>query len=75
MSASLTNEGTGVLRERAAAALLGVSHRTLQRWRCTGEGPPFVRCGIRAVGYLREDLEVWIQNRRHQSTSQYKEDA
>ena len=55
-----------LLREQEAAELLGVSHRTLQRWRCTGEGPPFIRCGPRAIGYCRRDLLRWIVERRHQ---------
>ncbi len=60
-----------ILREREAARLLGVSHRTLQRWRCVGGGPSFVRCGLRAVGYRRGDLLAWIEARTHGSTSQY----
>lgn len=60
-----------ILRERDAARLLGVSHRTLQRWRYVGGGPSFIRCGLRAVGYRLGDLRAWIEARRHRSTSQY----
>jgi len=61
-----------LLREREAARLLGMSPRTLQRWRCMGQGPPFVRCGLRAIAYRQEDLAAWIEARRHQSTAQYE---
>lgn len=60
-----------ILREREAARLLGVSHRTLQRWRYVGGGPSFVRCGQRAVGYRLGVLLAWIEGRTHRSTSQY----
>jgi predicted DNA-binding transcriptional regulator AlpA len=40
-----------------------VASRTLQRWRATGEGPPYVRLGARRVGYLRTDIEAWMRGR------------
>ena len=33
----------------AAAARLGVSARTLERWRLLGQGPAYVRCGKRRM--------------------------
>lgn len=60
-----------LLREREAACLLGLSHRTLQGLRCRGGGPPFVRIGRRAIGYRHSDLLAWISENTHQSTSQY----
>src|ERR1700733_6139017 len=47
------------LDEDAVAALLSVSIRTIQRWRGTGEGPPFVRAGARRVIYSRTAIEQW----------------
>ena len=47
-----------------AAALLNVSDRTLEAWRCRGEGPPFIRIGHRLIGYARNDLENWLNQRR-----------
>ncbi|MDB2414890.1 helix-turn-helix domain-containing protein [Rickettsiales bacterium] len=52
-----TNRG---LKDKAAAQYLGVSRSFLQKTRCTGQGgPKFIRVG-RAVVYLREDLDAWL---------------
>jgi hypothetical protein len=37
-----------------------ISHRTLERWRWTGEGPRFVKLGGRVV-YRLEDVEAYEQ--------------
>jgi hypothetical protein len=37
-----------------------VSHRTLERWRWTGEGPRFVKLGGRVV-YRLSDIEEYEQ--------------
>jgi len=63
-----------ILREREAARLLGVSHRTLQRWRYEGGGPRFVRCGLRAVGYQWKVIIDWIDSRGRGSTSERDDD-
>lgn len=49
-----------LLRPREAAERLRLSPRTLDRWRISGDGPPFVRLGRRAVAYRVADLEQWI---------------
>jgi phage terminase Nu1 subunit (DNA packaging protein) len=49
----------GLLVEIHAADLLKVSSRTLQAWRASSKGPPFVRAG-RAIRYRRRDLVAWI---------------
>jgi len=36
--------------------------RTIERWRSTGDGPPFVRLG-RLVAYREEDVERWLASR------------
>ena len=50
-----------------AARYLGLSARTLKRYRVTGEGPVFHRFGGR-VRYLRDDLDAWAEKRRRVST-------
>ncbi len=47
------------LDEKELARRLSVSRRTLQRWRLTGEGPPFARLGRRRIGYPVGTLEGW----------------
>ena len=56
------------LTTREAAAILGLSPRTLERYRVTGEGPAFRKFG-RRVRYKRVDLDEWADRRRKRSTS------
>ena len=51
-----------------AARYLGLSHRTLKRYRVTGEGPVYHRFGGR-VRYRRDDLDAWAAERRRVSTA------
>lgn len=47
-----------------AAAILGVSRRTMESWRRQRYGPPWVRLGRRgAVRYRRAEIERWIEQR------------
>ena len=46
------------LRQRELAARWNISHRTLERWRWTGEGPHFVKLGGRVV-YRLDDIEAF----------------
>lgn len=45
--------------ERVASAL-GVSERTLERWRCIGEGPRFVKLTRNVVRYTNEDVANFV---------------
>ena len=52
----------------AAAALLGLSRRTLDSYRVTGKGPEFRKLGSK-VRYRRADVVDWAEARRRRSTS------
>lgn len=43
-----------------------VSPRTAERWRVTGDGPPFVRIGPRRVLYRTADAREWAARRTFQ---------
>ena len=60
--------GSKYLSTREAAAWLGLSPRTLDRYRVSGDGPAFHRFGGR-VRYLAADLDDWAGARRRLSTS------
>lgn len=48
------------IRTRAVAELLGVSPRTVETWRATGDGPPFfVPPGSRLPLYDPEAVLAW----------------
>ena len=51
-----------------AAALLGLSPRTLEGYRVSGGGPPFLTYCNR-IHYLRSDLDAWALEGRRRSTS------
>ena len=51
------------LDEAGAARGLKVGRRTLQRWRSTGDGPPFIRAGRRRVLYDVEAIKQWAASR------------
>jgi hypothetical protein len=40
-----------------------VKPRTAQRWRISGDGPPFVRVGPRRIAYRFSDCERWAAGR------------
>ena len=50
------------------AALLGLSVRTLDRYRINGSGPPFYKFG-QCVRYALTDVEAWAWACRRFSTS------
>jgi excisionase family DNA binding protein len=58
-----------LLTQRQAAALLCLSERTLERFRTSGAGPRFVRCG-KSIRYRQSDVEAWIERRSVGSTSE-----
>lgn len=50
------------------AARWNISHRTLERWRWTGEGPRFVKLGGRVV-YRLEEVEEYEREQIRASTA------
>ena len=57
------------MRTPAAALYLGIAESTLNKTRLTGDGPPFVKVGPRAVAYRKADLDEWLSARVRRSTS------
>ncbi len=59
--------------EREAAAFLGISVRTLQRWRTEpprGGAPQFYKFGRRRVAYRLSTLSRWAETRAFGSTAE-----
>lgn len=54
----------GRVRESAAARVLGVTAKTIRRWREAGQGPPFLLIGNRLT-FRVCDLVEWLNQRRH----------
>ena len=62
------------LNQIELAARWNISHRTLERWRWKGEGPPFIKMGGRVV-YRLEDIEAFEAAQIRESTSGSSHDA
>ena len=57
-----------------AAAWVGLSPKTLQRMRVTGDGPPYVKWGRRVI-YDRTDLDDWMGRRKRRFTGESVDDG
>lgn len=64
------NSPKAILKTPEAAVYLGLSASTLNKMRCVGGGPPYVKLTGRAVGYLRSDLDSFLASQRRSSTSE-----
>jgi predicted DNA-binding transcriptional regulator AlpA len=58
-----------VLRTPEAAEYVGLSASTLEKFRLTGSGPVYQKAGPKIVVYRLEDLDVWLNAQRRNSTS------
>lgn len=61
-----------LLDPRETARELNCSKSYLDKLRCYGGGPPFLRIGRRMVRYRRGDARNWAHSHRFNSTSEYK---
>jgi excisionase family DNA binding protein len=59
-----------MLTVHEAAGYLRLSVRTLERLRCSGLGPKFIRAGRRTVRYRQSDIDEWLKGRVVRSTSE-----
>ena len=58
-----------LIDEKIMAPFMGVTVRTLQKWRQTGEGPKFVALSARCKKYRRIDGRAHAEARLRSSTS------
>lgn len=56
------------LNQIELAARWNISHRTLERWRWSGEGPRYIKIGGRVV-YRLEDVEDYEREQLRASTA------
>jgi predicted DNA-binding transcriptional regulator AlpA len=59
-----------LLTQREAALALSLSTRSMERMRCAGGGPKFVRLSRGRIAYRETDLEEWTAKRVVSSTSE-----
>ena len=53
---------------KKTAELFGISHRTLESWRISGQGPAFIKMG-KLVKYKQSDLDEFLLNQTRANTS------
>lgn len=58
-----------LIGEKAAAAFVDQSIRTMQSLRQRGGGPKYVRLSARSIKYRRIDLRAWVEAKLVSSTS------
>ncbi len=61
--------GEPLLTPAMLARDLGVTTKTLERWRMTGDGPPFIRVSPKVIRYRRPDVEAFLSGRVATSTA------
>ena len=59
-----------LLTQREAALALSLCVRSLERMRCVGGGPKFIRLSRGRIAYREVDLEEWIAKRVVSNTSE-----
>ncbi len=65
----IPSDDSTLIRPDEVAAILGVSLSTLERWRCIGGGPPYLKVGRRKVAYLAGALRQWLQAQERAHTA------
>ena len=55
-------------KTRQTSDYIGVSDRTMEGWRQTGIGPPYIKAGG-TVLYDLVEIDRWLSSRRRRSTS------
>ncbi|MBB2961823.1 AlpA family transcriptional regulator [Methylobacterium sp. R2-1] len=53
-----------IVSENETATYLGVSSRTLGRWRADGVGPAWIALGEKRIGYRQSDLTCYVETNR-----------
>jgi predicted DNA-binding transcriptional regulator AlpA len=61
--AALGDAAERYLTPQQFCAIYNIAPRTAERWRVTGDGPKWVRLGLRKVGYRLSDCEAWAAAR------------
>ena len=62
MTEIISAASANLLNPKQVSERIQRPERTLERWRSTGEGPPFIRLG-RMVAYREADVERWLASR------------
>ena len=59
-----------LLTPQQVADMLGLTERTSERWRITGEGPRYSKLSRSTVRYQRDDVAAFVAERLRANTAQ-----
>lgn len=62
-------EDASIILPADLALMLGVSLSTLERWRCQGGGPAFLKIGRRRIGYRAGAVKRWLDQQERANTA------
>jgi hypothetical protein len=60
-----------LIDEKEAGKFLGLTHRSMQKYRQTGDGARYIMISKRCLRYRRIDLKTWADARMRSSTSDH----
>lgn len=66
----MTLHDDAIVKTEEAEAISGMSRSWLEKARLSGNGPPFLRVGPKAVRYRVGDIRSWLASRRRSNTAQ-----
>jgi hypothetical protein len=72
VSQARRNNPDDLLNQKEVAAEWGVSEKALEKWRLTGEGPPYIKMGKGRCGrirYRRSDVSKFVEEQYREHTS------
>ena len=63
------NTDETLLDQMAVSRRLHKTESTIEKWRCTGDGPPFIKVGRKPL-YRPSDIDAWLTARTVSHTQQ-----
>ncbi len=64
----LPDDDDVLIRRTDLPRYLPIAAQTAARWAHEGQGPPFIKIGLRLVAYRAGDLREWLKSRVRQNT-------
>lgn len=58
------NKIEGMIKEKEAAAMIGVTVRTMQSKRAAGTAPKYYKFGYKLIRYLPSEINLWLKQQQ-----------
>jgi predicted DNA-binding transcriptional regulator AlpA len=70
ISTKPARSGRPLMRTRETSAYTGIAESTLEKWRCAGIGPRYIKLNGRIVVYDPDELDRFAEERTQNSTAE-----